>query len=623
MDSEPSIDSEPSEKILQRLERLRQLNRRQDWVNEGLYRLMYQEDLYIIAYERLKSRPGNLTPGSDGQTLDGWSLEAIQTIIQDMRNEQFQFKPVRTVYIPKQHSRKMRKLGIPSTRDKVVQEVIRMILQTIYDSPYGAHFLDTSHGFRPGRSCHTALKAIRTHWSGTNWFLEGDIEACFDSLDQQILVQQLRKKIRDERFLNLLWKLLRAGYFDLNGQYGESLAGTPQGGGVSPLLMNVYLHALDEKVEQIRRRLESGRRKRPNLLYKRLSAHKRRLIKQGKADTKEYRQLLARIRALPAVEPCDAGFIRVRYVRYCDDWLVGICGPHQLAESVKEELGIFLAEELHLTLSQEKTHITHARTSQARFLGTDISIGRGTQARVTKTHNGSGKPIKRRSTGWQTVMCLPIRELLRRFAQRGFCTPKGEPIAKRGWAFLDEDQLVRLYSSINRGIQAYYRFVDNLATLARLQYILRFSLAKTLATKFDISVKRVFARFGKAIRVGVKTASGKVQGTVRFYQNHDWRQKRNAFQTQDAQVDLVGMARRLRSRSKLGKPCCICGSADQVQMHHVRHIRKMTRRKASGFVRVMRALNRKQVPVCRSCHQGIHQGKYDGLNLSDLAYTPC
>jgi group II intron reverse transcriptase/maturase len=228
-----------SQQTLQRLERLRQLNADPHRQNEGIYRLMHKEPLYIVAYERMKSAPGNLTPGSDAQTIDGFSLDMIRHIIEEMRTEQFRFKPVRTVYIPKPNG-KMRKLGIPSTRDKIVQEVMRMILEAIYDSPGGAYFLETSHGFRSHRSCHSALQTIRDEWGATNWFLEGDVLACFDTIEHGVLVHLLRKKIKDERFLNLIWKLLRAGYFNLQGTRKESLAGTPQGGLVSPLLANVY-----------------------------------------------------------------------------------------------------------------------------------------------------------------------------------------------------------------------------------------------------------------------------------------------------------------------------------------------------------------------------------------------
>jgi len=416
---------EKSDKTLQRLERLRQLNSKGEWVNDALYRLMYKEDLYIVAYERIKSKPGNMTPGTDGATLDGWSLQMTQTIIAEMRSEQFQFKPVRTEYIPKPNSNKVRKLGIPSTRDKVVQEVMRMILESVYDSPYGPFFRDTSHGFRLNRSCHTALREIRGKWAATNWFIEGDIQACFDEIDHHVLVGLLRRKIKDERFLNLVWKLLRAGYFDIRGQRQDSLAGTPQGGIVSPILMNVYLHELDNKVESLRQQYTSGKRKRRNPHYKKLAARKERLARQGKTKDKAFRELVKQIRATPSVDTQDPDFIRIKYVRYADDWLVGIYGPQTLAKKVKEEIRIFLAEHLHLTLSENKTHITHARSEQAYFLGTRISISRGGNQRVTKVTNGHKKPMKRRTTGSEVVMKLPAKHLIQRLHNRGFCTATG------------------------------------------------------------------------------------------------------------------------------------------------------------------------------------------------------
>jgi retron-type reverse transcriptase len=171
---------------------------------------MDEADLYQVAYERIKSKPGNMTAGTDGKTLDGFCQQEIQTSMQLMRTEQFHFKPVKTTFIPKANG-KMRKLGIPSTRDKVVQEVIRMILEAIYDSPYGAYFRPSSHGFRPHRSCHSPLKEIREKWSATNWLIEGDVQACFDDLSHHSLVAILRKKIADERFITLIWKLLKAG----------------------------------------------------------------------------------------------------------------------------------------------------------------------------------------------------------------------------------------------------------------------------------------------------------------------------------------------------------------------------------------------------------------------------
>jgi group II intron reverse transcriptase/maturase len=583
---------------------------------------MYQEDLYILAYERIKSAPGNMTKGSDGRTLDGFSLQMVKETIQEMRTEQFQFKPVRTVYIPKANGKK-RKLGIPSTRDKIVQEVIRLILECLYESPYGPYFHDASHGFRPNHSCHTVLREIRGKWPALNWFIEGDIRSCFDEIEHGILISLLRRKIQDERFLNLIWKLLRAGYFDMQEDQHESLAGTPQGGLASPILANIYLHELDEKVQEIQKSLErGGKQKRSNPLYSKLSARKDRLVKKGKTRTKEFRELVKQIRSIPSVIVNDPDFIRIKYQRYADDWLIGICGPRRLAEQVKEELATFLSQHLKLTLSTEKTNITPARSGQARFLGTLLTIGRGGEQRVVTTKNQSKRPIRRRSTGSEMLMSAPTTDLIKRLYTKGFCTTKGVPTTKTGWVHLEVDQIILLYNGINRGIQNYYRFTDNFSYLSRIQYILKFSLAHTLAAKYKCSLRQIFKRFGKTPSVQIPTQDGKQERSITFYNNSDWKKQRNGFLIGHKDVDLLQWSIKLRTRSKLGMPCCICNSPSHVEMHHVRHIRKIGAKKPVGINAILRTLNRKQLPVCAGCHEKIHRGEYDGLRLSDLAYNP-
>lgn len=299
-----------SQKTLERLEHLQKLNSNRQWVNHDLYRLLYKEDLYIVAYERIKSKPGNMTPGTDKETLDGYSLEDIREIIREMKTEQFRFKPVRQQFIPKPNG-KMRKLGIPCVRDKVVQEVMHMIL-------------------------------------------EGDIRACFDELDHHILVKALSGKIQDQRFLNLIWKLLNAGYMDLHGMKKDSLIGSPQGGLVSPILANVYLHELDEFIEGLGTKLEKGVEKRNNPTYKRLSLKKGRMLKRGETRTPEFREVAKEMRRTPSRMVNDPDYIRIKYLRYADDWVVGVCGSQALAEAIKREIKTFLGEKLKLTLSEEK-----------------------------------------------------------------------------------------------------------------------------------------------------------------------------------------------------------------------------------------------------------------------------
>jgi group II intron reverse transcriptase/maturase len=604
-------------KVLERLEVIRKLNAKREWINDRLYGLTTKEELLTVAYERLKSKPGNMTPGYDDQTLDGLSMRTIKEFSEQLKSEKYQPKPVRTTYIPKANGKK-RKLGIPSPRDKVVQEVVRMILEAVYDSPHGAYFSESSHGFRPNRSCHTALKEVQGKWSGVMWFIEGDIPQCFDDINHETLIEILRKKIKDERFISLIKKFLRAGYLDIDRVLKNSLAGTPQGGIISPILSNIYLHELDEYVKQLQAEYEKGKERKHNPEYRTLQDRRLRLAREGKTGTKEYKALTKAMRELPSGDPQDKGFVRLKYVRYADDWIVGIIGPQALAEEIKEKIGQFLKSKLHLTLSQEKTRITNARSEEAEFLGYRIRLGRSDkEQKVTKSTNGSGRVFARRATGFQVVLKAPIDKVIKRLAQKGFCDNRGNPTCRKGWANLDEDQIIGLFSSVNRGLQQYYRPADNWGEMRRIQYILKYSLLKTLALKRKTSITKVI-RNGRVFTVVKRKAGEKV---ISLYENSDWKTNRDAF-TKSKDVDLVKMSAQLRTRSKLGFDCCICGEENGVEMHHVRHIRKMSERKVKGFMRIMAILNRKQIPVCEQCHRKIHSGKYDGLKLEDLAYDP-
>lgn len=604
-------------KVLERLETIRKLNTKREWINDRLYGLTSKEDLLIVAYERLKSQPGNMTPGSDDQTLDGFSMRTIKELSEQLRTEKYHPKPVRTTYIPKANG-KMRKLGIPSPKDKVVQEAVRMILEAIYDSPHGAYFSESSHGFRRSRSCHTALQEVQKKWSGITWIIEGDISQCFDDIDHEIMIEILRRKIKDERFIILIKKFLKAGYLDIDRDLKNSLAGTPQGGIISPILSNIYLHELDEYVEQLRAEHERGKQRKLNPEYRTLQRKRLRLAQQGKTGTKEYKALTREMRKLPSMDQHDDGFVRLKYVRYADDWIVGIIGPRKLAEEIKGRIGQFLKSRLNLTLSQEKTRITHAGSEEADFLGYRIRLGRSEkQQKVTRSTNGSGRIFARRSTGMEVILMVPIEKVIKRLAQKGFCDSQGKPQPKKSWVLLDEDQIINLYSSVNRGLQQYYRPVDNWVGMRRIQYVLKYSLAKTLAMKRKTPITRVIRQ--GSISTVVRRRDQEVK--VSFYENPDWRANRDAF-AKSKEVDLVRMSVTMRTRSKLGLACCICGEVNGVEMHHVRHVRKMSNKKAKGFIRLMAILNRKQVPVCGQCHRRIHSGAYDGLKFEDLAYDP-
>ena len=435
---------------LLQLEALRKRNANRDWLNSDLYRLLYKPDLYEVAYEKIKSSPGNMTAGTDGTTLDGFSYIVINEIIRSLRDESFQFKPTRREFIPKANG-KMRPLGIPSPKDKIVQEAIHMILEAIYDSPYGAHFCDCSHGFRPNRSCHTALREFSRKWNGVTWIIEGDIKACFDEIDHHILANLLRRNIADDRFINLIWKALRAGYLWKDEKH-ETLLGSPQGSVCSPILANVYLHELDEFIGNLRRTHEKGDHRKPNPEYMRLCGKRYRILKaNGGVWTKAAKEITKQIRSLPSGILEDPDYVRIKYIRYADDWLVGVTGPKVLAESIRDQIRDFLKTALSLELSTEKTYIRHARTEEALFLGTRLRIGRSRsqEAKVGPCRSQNGLVYRKRINGWQTVLEAPINKLIGKLHQKGFCRHDGFPTSKVDWTPFDADQLVGLFSSVS------------------------------------------------------------------------------------------------------------------------------------------------------------------------------
>ena len=332
---------------------------------ERLYRQMFNPQLYLVAYGRIYANAGAMTPGVTGETVDGMSLAKIGAIIDVLRHERYRWQPVKRVYIPKKNG-KRRPLGLPTWSDKLVAEVVRLLLEAYYEP----QFSDRSHGFRPRRGCHTALTEVVEVWKGTHWFIEGDISDCFGSLDHDLMIDILAEKIHDGRFLRLIDQMLKAGYLE-DWRWHATLSGAPQGGVASPVLSNIYLDRLDQFVEQrLLPEYNLGRRRRPNRAYQVLEYAIQKAKRHNERDTA--RALILQRRDLPSQDPNDPDYRRLRYVRYADDWLLGFAGPKHEAEEIKSKIATFLREELKLELSQSKTLITHATSQAAHFLGYEI-----------------------------------------------------------------------------------------------------------------------------------------------------------------------------------------------------------------------------------------------------------
>jgi len=371
----------------------------------GVYRLLFQRDLYVRAYGKLYRNQGAMTQGATEETVDGMSMAKIDAIIEKLRFERYRWTPVRRTYIPKKNG-KMRPLGMPTWSDKLLQEVIRSILEAYYEP----QFSDRSHGFRPGRGCHTALQEVRRVGKPTKWFIEGDISGCFDNIDHSVLMSILGERVQDNRFLRLMRNLLAAGYLEewkLNATY----SGVPQGGVISPILSNLVLDRLDQFVERelIPRHTRGDRRKSypPYVLHTVKASRARR---EGKHELAWEHAKAAQ--KLPSRDPSDPDFRRLWYVRYADDFLLGYAGPKADAENIKRKIAAFLRDELKLTLSDEKTLITHARGKKARFLGYEVHV-----------HHADHKHYKgRRSINASVGLRVPpkvVREHMSKYMRRG------------------------------------------------------------------------------------------------------------------------------------------------------------------------------------------------------------
>jgi group II intron reverse transcriptase/maturase len=564
-----------------------------------VYRQLFNPGLYLLSYGRLYRNGGAMTKGVTAETVDGMSLEKINGIIAQLRDERYRWTPVRRVHIPKKGGT-TRPLGIPTWSDKLLQDVVRALLEAYYEP----RFSDHSHGFRPGRGCHTALQRIKRVWHGTKWFIEGDIKGCFNNIDQSILLDILRADITDNRFLRLVQNLLQAGYLE-DWRYSPTLSGTPQGGTVSPILANIYLDRLDQFVEQtLVPEYTTGKRRAKNPDYDRLSNRAR--YCRATRRVEEARALEQARRAVPANDPHDPDYRRLDYVRYADDFLLGFAGPKSEAEGIRDRLRTFLGQELRLELSAAKTLITHAHTEKARFLGYDISV----------THCDTKITGNRRSVNGGIALRMPASFV----AERGrFYTRDGKPIHRMERTHDSDYSIVCQYQAEYRGFVQYYQLADNITWLNRLHWVMRTSLLKTLAHKHRSSVTKLARRLRAKVATpyGPRTClevqaprEGKDPLIARFG-GIPLRTTLTAY-VEDRLVARKSQGGTELLQRVLADACEACGSTENVEVHHVRKLADLNRRGRKplpDWMRLMAARKRKTLVLCRVCHDNIHAGR--------------
>ena len=593
---------QPTMEILARISKNSKTNEKE--VFTRLYRYLLRSDIYHVAYKNLYANGGAGTLGINKDTVDGFSEEKIQTIINRLMNETYQPLPVRRIYIEKKGGNgKKRPLGIPTFTDKLVQEVLRMILEAVYEPI----FLDCSHGFRPRRSCHTALKSLKKEFNGARWFVEGDIKGCFDNIDHSILVGFINTKIKDARLIKLIYKFLKAGYME-NWKYSKTYSGTPQGGIISPLLANIYLHELDKFVIKLKSEFDKlERHGKRTTEYCNISSKIERLNKRiRKAEGLEKQQLLIGMKQLklqklrtPSKSQTDK---KLKYIRYADDFLISVNGNRDDCQWIKDKLSQFISNSLKMELSNEKTLITHSG-NYARFLGYDVRVRRNGEVK--------GGQYTRRTLHNRTELVIPLSDKIHKFIfDKGIAMQKNGifvPI-KRPYLIRTTDlEIISIYNAELRGICNYYNLASNHNKLSYFAWLMEYSCLKTLAAKHDSSVKKIITKFqdgnGKW-GIPYESKSGMKR---RYFANFADCKKANNPTDTKANVEIYRQAITTLEQRLKAKVCELCGTmeSERFEIHHVNKVKNLKGKE--HWERIMIAKRRKTLVVCRKCHLGIHK----------------
>jgi group II intron reverse transcriptase/maturase len=462
---------------------------------ERLYRILFNKEMFYVAYQRIYAKSGNMTKGSDGKTADQMSIPRIEYLKEKLKDESYQPHPSRRTYIPKKNGKK-RPLGIPSFDDKLVQQVIKMILEAIYEE----NFEPTSHGFRPRKSCHTALKGIQRTFTGTKWFIEGDIKGFFDNINHEVLINTLRERIADEQFIRLIRKFLNAGYIE-DWTYNKTYSGTPQGGIISPILANIYLDKFDKYMNEYVRNFDMGGRRRKHPQTSRLNDKKYKLALKLKtlSDENAKVKIADEIRSIgkqqlmyPHSDHMDASVKRLKYIRYADDFLIGVIGSKTDCVRIKEDIANYMSNTLKLELSVGKTLITNAQ-KPAKFLGYDIYIHNSNDTKRNKldylVRTFNNKIILR-------VTTETMRNKLMEYGAVEFDCSTGKEIWKskaRGYMMNDSMlDIITRYNAEIRGLYNYYSIANNSSSLNAFSSIMEYSL-RALHAKGPMIYPRVNA----------------------------------------------------------------------------------------------------------------------------------
>lgn len=585
-----------------------------------LFRIMtHHSDLWMSAYARIHKNRGAVTEGANQNTLDGMSVDRIENLITLLKDGRYEPEPVRRVYIPKANGKK-RPLGIPTGDDKLVQEVVRMLLELIYEPTFST----SSHGFRAGKSCHTALVEVRDTWLGSKWIVDMDISGFYDNIAHQKLIDILAKKIDDSRFIALIKSFLRAGYLE-DWKFHGTYSGTPQGGICSPILANIFLHELDQFVERKCETFKRGERRNWNPTYNQITAkirrlrdelhnHKKRggLLPGFESETKEtLTRLESERRQIPCLDCNDNDYKRLRYIRYADDFALGVTGTKEDAEQIKATVTRFLKEELGLDIAEEKSGIRHIKDG-FNFLGYYVRGQRGTQrtvkARCGYRNDGTSfYGVKRTLTA--TIGLEVPKEKIWEFCRRHGYLKGNEPHHRSYLLQLNDLDIVQTYNAELRGFANYYALAPA-QRLGIMEWAGIHSLFHTLAAKHKTSFKEMRVKLKAGDEHILRShVEGKTRQIKVFKIKHrkekpqygelDQRPKSIAFATRPSEIIA-----RLERNS-----CEYCGrKGGYFEVHHIRRLKDVRTAKQQDWEKLMCAIRRKTLVLCYECHNQLHHG---------------
>jgi len=510
---------------LKRLVAINKLSQKdKKWIHKDIFRILYKEDIWIAAYEKLKSNKGALTPGSVPGTMDNMSLKRLNKLKERVCSEQYIFKTVKLTYIPRPDGRK-RPLGLPTANDKIVQEVIRLILEAIYEPI----FSELSFGFRSGRGCHDALNHVESRFRWVDNVIEGDIEQAYPTINHHILINILEKRIKDPRFIRLIWKLLRCGVLSEERTIWLK-KGVPQESIVSPMLANIYYHELDEFVQKIMINTttpEVDRKYLKSSAYKSLEYKISKIRKEMERNEQQSfirQQLAKKLKTLRKerleTPSLKSKIIRIEYVRYADDWMIGIAGDRKLAYNIKEEVDKFMKNTLDQKLNLSKTKVTDLRVGNVNFLGYEIFLPRN---RPISGYKSKGIKTIRRGQP-QLRFDIPVAKTTERYANKGYLKKLKNgirPISKASYTVLEDHVIVSHYRSLWLGILNYYSGCTNRGRLQYIHYLLHMSCAMTLGHRHRKSCSKIFKKHGK--KLTIKIPNSDKDKTISFPYKTTWR----------------------------------------------------------------------------------------------------